>query len=272
MTTGLKAGWQAEANAGTLRLGEVASAQLVVEFPSPIRIQSIRFTNAGCGRIVIYAVGENFEKTSYIGGAPVRAGANSLGNSTRIASLALTLPTSGMTLLAGRGEHQLALIAGQSEWTGLRIEVQSHSSAQGQPFGLKRFEVMRHLSSLELAESQAERTAQAARASQPPPLAPLPPRPVPRPAAAQAAPTTAPVRAVPHSALPARPAPLKRTCQCSRPDCNGCGPPCKKARCMFSNAPSLLLTSGGKAANKGRYFWKCKQARSTPSGRLYRHL
>lgn len=197
---------------------------------------------------------------------------------TQAGSAELHLKNQIFVFRPGAGPGKLS--AGCSNVKKLRIQLRCPESAllEGSQLGLKKLEVFRQLSKIEVAEavqsreasqaaavaaSQAAADSRAAAASQ-------------AAAAAKAAAAASQAAAAPSASSqssapfvgaslqqlqkPAQPKPAppktkKVWCGCGDMLCGGCGPPCRTPKCAASS--SLLVPCAANAAQKHKAIWKC---------------
>ena len=233
LAEGRRKGWRAARGA--------PRAALELKLASPCHLKSVRVGNQDSPvAVVVFAQGSAVERGSFVGSAPLQAGAEQRGNCVRLAANHLS---AGMVFefKVGSRDDMLKAIASQHEWVSLRLEVTPLVAAGGTPpesFGLKKLEVERTLTDGEKKQREAAVTAasqprptpqpsqplQPLEQSQPPSNASRPAQPLQPPAAAAAKPAAAPA--------PVRPAPpsARMSLQClAHPEgCNGCGPKCGK--------------------------------------------
>ena len=266
---------------GWLAAGTETTASVEVTFSYEVRLHSVMFVGVGISRISISLVGNASERGSYTGQAAMSGSFDQRGNIVLVYEGALPGgPDDKCTLGVGLTGNKMKPVTSQQPWIGVRIRVSQAASARGRPFGLKKLEINRHLIEQEAAsckaaasalENTTARNAPPSSFATPASSAPsattafsaLPslsgsfdpgfaaPRaaPAPAPAASSMAPTArAPVPrpgAAPSLTIGAR------VCQCGKPGCRGCGPPCKAHR-----QRSVLMVSKT-SKNNGRPFYMC---------------
>ena len=136
--------------------------ELVVPFPSPVRISAVSLTLRGVNRLVIAAgTGEHQGQTSYFGQAAIgtrqTAGGESWVDALQLYPAVADGEERRLVLRVGRREDRLSVLVSQHEVIKLRILIWPHGSvAFGGRFGIAGLEVHRQLSD---AESEAARPA-----------------------------------------------------------------------------------------------------------------
>jgi hypothetical protein len=288
-----KKGWR-------VATGHTRTAKLEITFPSLMYLHCLTIINHETPVTVrIFAKGTAKEKGSYMGAAPQQAcrnarreinltyacmclcmhvsllltrdacisqtGSASQGDVLELITTKLAIAGEKKHLKFGNQPHNLKLVAGQQEWSGMELEVTPLSGSVGSdgdlPFGLKKLEVERLLTEQEKRERHEnlamERSSELAAMDaavqqklererahdrhQPAEKPALPPPPARMPAVSKAPVKVAPVRAI------------KPECICSKAECTGCGPRCNTQGCShFKRTKGILRMSG-----KNRYYWKC---------------
>lgn len=194
-----------------------------------------------------------------------QAGSSSQGDVLELVTTKLAIAAEKKHLKFGNQPHNLKLVAGQQEWSGMVLEVTPLSGSAGTggalSFGLKKLEIERLLTEQEKRERNEnlalEKTSEQAAVEaavqqelererahdrqQSADKAALPPPPARMPVAPKPLAKAAPVRA------------MKLACGCHKLECGGCGPRCNNQVCShFTRTPSILRMNA-----KNRYYWMC---------------